>query len=233
MKKVIEAALKHTSFTFYTSSTFLTFATPVDTPSGLLYSRPMIAHLRGTVHKLDPGEATVDIGGVGYRVCVPLDVWDALTEGEQHMLWIVSYIREDRFDLYGFSDRSGRTLFEEFLKLPGVGPKLALELCAVPRTLLQQAVIENDPALLQGIKGIGRKTAEKLLLELRSLQEKLPDILMVAGTAVSTRSEFDKDAIAALTALGYDAQTVLHTLKELPSDLTSTEDRVAAALRAL
>ncbi len=193
----------------------------------------MIAHLRGTVHKLEPGEATIDVGGVGYKVSMPIDAWDAVSEGEQRMLWISSYIREDRFDLYGFSDRSGRTLFEEFLKLPGVGPKLGLELSAVPRSLLQQAVMQNDPALLQNIKGVGKKTAEKLLLELRSLQEKLPDILVASGTTSFARSEFDQDAIAALTALGYDAQTVLRTLKDLPSELATTEDRVAAALRAL
>ncbi len=192
----------------------------------------MIAHLRGTVHRLDPGEATVDVAGVGYRVSLPIDAWDSLEEGQQRMLWISTYVREDRLDLFGFPDRVGRTLFEEFLKLPGVGPKMALELCAVPRTLLAQAVREEDPTLLQNIKGVGKKTAEKLLLELKSLAEKRPEILEAAPGA-ARRGEFDQDAISALTALGYDAQTVIRTLKELPSELASTEDRVAAALRAL
>src|SRR5437868_4357767 len=107
----------------------------------------MIAHLRGTVHKLDPGEVTVDVGGVGYRVMVPPDVWDALEEAQPSMLWISPYIREDRFDLFGFIDRAGRTIFDEFLKLTGVGPKMAIELSSVPRSLLRQAAEEQNPGL--------------------------------------------------------------------------------------
>lgn len=192
----------------------------------------MIAHLRGTVHKMDPGEVTVDVGGVGYRVAVPLDTWDEVKEAEQRMLWIFTYVREDRLDLYGFPDREGLRLFEELMKLSGIGPKLGLELCAVPRGLLRQAMEEQNVALLTSIKGIGRKTAEKLLLELRSLAERKPAVFMTQGAAVS-RGEFDQDAIAALTALGYDAQTAIQALKDLPKDVTTTEDRVTAALRSL
>ena len=192
----------------------------------------MIAHLRGSVHKMDPGEVTVDVAGVGYRVAVPLDVWDALKEAEPRMLWISPYIREDRFDLFGFADRDGQMLFEELIKLSGIGPKLGLELCAVPRAMLKQAMEEQNVALLTSIKGIGRKTAEKLLLELRSLAERKPQIFLVKGMS-ATRGQFDQDAIAALTALGYDSTTVIQALKDLPSDVKTTEERVAAALRSL
>ncbi len=192
----------------------------------------MIAHLRGTVHKMDPGEVTVDVEGVGYRVVVPIDVWDELKEGDMRMLWTSAYIREDRFDLYGFRDRAGKILFEEFLKLDGVGPKMALELLSVPRSLLQQAMAENNIALLTSIKGVGKKTAEKLLLELRSLSEKKPGIL-ATDSGKPVRGEFDQDAIAALTQLGYDSMTAIKALKDLPPELQSTEERVAAALRSL
>lgn len=192
----------------------------------------MIAHLRGTVHKMDPGEATVDVAGVGYRVTVPLDVWDELREAEPRMLWVSTYVREDRFDLFGFADRDGLILFEELIKLAGVGPKLGLELCAVPRSLLKQAMEENNVSLLTSIKGVGKKTAEKLLVELRSLAERKAQIFMVKGTAVA-RGQFDQDAIAALTALGYDSVTAIQALKDLPIDVKTTEERVAAALRSL
>ncbi|MBI2636293.1 Holliday junction branch migration protein RuvA [Candidatus Peregrinibacteria bacterium] len=192
----------------------------------------MIAHLRGTVHKMDPGEATVDVAGVGYRVTVPLDVWDELKEAEPRMLWISAYIREDRFDLYGFADRDGQILFEELIKLSGIGPRLGIELCAVPRAMLRQAMEEQNARLLTGIKGIGKKTAEKLLLELRSLAERKPQIFTVRG-AGAVRGEFDQDAIAALTALGYDSATVVRALKDLPATADTTEERVAAALRSL
>jgi Holliday junction DNA helicase RuvA len=198
----------------------------------LFYTSRMIAHLRGTVHKLDPGEMTIDVAGVGYRVMVPVDLWDESMEGDVRMLWTSSYIREDRFDLYGFRDRGGRTLFEEFLKLDGVGPKMAMELLSVPRSLLQQAMVESNVSLLTSIKGVGKKTAEKLLLELRSLAEKKPGILD-DGKGGPVRGEFDQDAIAALTALGYDSLTAVNALKGLPSECTTTEERVAAALRSL
>ena len=197
------------------------------------YTRiPMLAHLRGTVHKMDPGETTVDVGGVGYRVSVPLDVWDDMKEAEPRMLWVSTYIREDRFDLFGFSDRDGQMLFEELIKLSGIGPKLGLELCAVPRSLLKQAMEEQNVTLLTSIKGIGKKTAEKLLLELRSLAERKPQIFIVKGMTTS-RGQFDQDAIAALTALGYDSSTVIQALKNLPQTVKTTEERVAAALRNL
>ena len=192
----------------------------------------MIAHLRGTVHKMDPGEATVDVAGVGYRVSVPLDVWDDLKEAEPRMLWVSTYVREDRFDLFGFADRDGQMLFEELIKLSGIGPRLGLELCAVPRVILKQAMEEQNVALLTSIKGIGKKTAEKLLLELRSLAERKPQIFMVKGLP-SSRGEYDQDAISALTALGYDSATAIHALKDLPTDVKTTEERVAAALRSL
>jgi Holliday junction DNA helicase RuvA len=192
----------------------------------------MIAHLRGSVHKSEPGDVSVDVGGVGYRVTVPLDVWDELNEGDVRMLWVSTYVREDRLELYGFRDYEVRVLFEEFLKLAGVGPKMAIELCAVPRSLLAQATMEENVSLLTSIKGVGKKTAEKLLLELKSLTEKKPSLLIEKGkSAVS--GQFDQDAIAALTSLGYDSPTVIQVLKELPKDLKTTEDRVAAALRSL
>lgn len=180
---------------------------------------------------MDPGEVTVEVSGVGYRVTVPLDVWDELKEAEPRMLWISTYVREDRFDLYGFADREGLILFEELIKLAGIGPKLGLELCAVPRGLLAQAMQEQNVALLTSIKGIGKKTAEKLLVELRSLAERKPAIFLVKGAA--TRGQFDQDAIAALTALGYDSATAIKALKDLPSTVKTTEERVAAALRSM
>lgn len=191
----------------------------------------MIAHLRGTAHRLSPTEVTVDVAGVGYKVTVPLDAWEELREGQPCMLWISPYIREDRFDLFGFPTKAGKDLFEQLTSIAGIGPKLGVELCAATR-VLAQAVTEDDPSPLSSIKGIGKKTAEKLLVELKSFTEKKPDIFGTSAAA-HDRNEYDRDAIAALSNLGYDTQTILRTLKDLPKDLRSTEDRVAAALRSL
>ncbi|MDD5103636.1 MAG: Holliday junction branch migration protein RuvA [Candidatus Peribacteraceae bacterium] len=192
----------------------------------------MIAHLHGTVTRHAPGEATVDVGGVGYRVLVPLDAWEQLEEGITVKLWISTYVREDRFDLFGFLSRQSRTFFEGLLGITGIGPRTALEICCVPRGLIGMAIREKDPSPLTSIKGIGRKTAEKLLLELSSLAEKFPT-LFTEGEGGVVRSAMDPDAVAALEALGYDAPTITHALTALPADLATTEDRVEAALRSL
>ena len=122
----------------------------------------MIAHLRGTASKIAPGELMVDVQGVGYRVLVPLDVWEDLKDGADQSLWISTYVREDRLELFGFPDRLRRTLFEELIEKPGIGPRLGLELCAVPTQLLAQAITQQDPGMLTTIKGIGKKTIETM-----------------------------------------------------------------------
>ena len=193
----------------------------------------MIARLRGSIERLSPGEAIVDAGGVGYAVSLPIDVWETLPENAEQTLWIYTYVREDRFDLYGFHDIPSRTLFVQLIGQSGIGPKTALELCAVPRALLLQAIDQQDAGILTNVKGVGKKTAEKLLVELKSVCEKHPEIFQQAdGTSIATES-VDQDAISALSSLGYDTPTILQVLKDLPADLGTTEERVTAALRSL
>ena len=193
----------------------------------------MIASLRGTVHRLKPEEISLDVQGVGYRVFVPINVWDELKEDEEALLHISTYIREDRLDLFGFADEAGRILFERFTAMSGIGPSLALELSAVPKSLLMQAIGTQDPKLLTSVKGIGKKTAEKLLVDLKALAEKQPEIFGAAATERHHVHEMDQDAIAALKNLGYDTGAILHVLKDLPEEIETTEDRVAAAIRSL
>ncbi len=191
----------------------------------------MISSLHGIVSKHDLGEVDINVNGVGYRVQVPVNVWEQLQEEQEVLMHITSYIREDRFDLFGFTDRQTRTLFEELIERQGIGPKLGLELCAVSRALLRQAMDEDDSSILTSVKGVGKRTAEKLLIELKSLEEKYPH--MFAVTAKNSQGSIDQDAIAALIQLGYNRSEVLNVISDLPKDLPTTEARVAAALRSL
>ncbi len=193
----------------------------------------MIAHLRGTIGKGDPGSVSVDVQGVGYDVLVPITVWDDLEEGATTTVFISTYVREDRFALFGFLDKPTKQLFEALIQLSGVGPKMGLELCAVPKSLLLQAVNEEDPGMLNSIKGVGKKTAEKLLIELKSLAEKAPHMFASADTTVEQHGRYDRDAIAALAQLGFANGDIMRALEALPADLSSTEERVTAALRSL
>ncbi len=191
----------------------------------------MFAHLRGTIGKGSVSEVSVDVGGVGYRVAVPVDTWDALEDGAVATLWISTYVREDRFELFGFLDAGTRTLFEELTQISGIGPRTGVELCGVPRGLLMKAIQENDYGVLTAVKGIGKKTAEKLLVELKSLAERHP--MLFTGDLRAMGARYDQDALAALSQLGYGQSDIVRALEALPADLRTTEERVTAALRSL
>lgn len=194
----------------------------------------MISHLHGTIHRLTAEKVTIDVNGVGYGVSVPLNVWDELKEGSEATLCILTYVREDRLDLFGFLDTTSRALFERFIAMSGIGPKTALELCAVPRSLLMQAIGSQEAKLLTSVKGIGKKTAEKLLLDLKSLAESQPDIFGSTNhQSRITNHQYDQDAIDALKNLGYDTHSILDALKNLSEELETTEERVTAAIRSL
>jgi holliday junction DNA helicase RuvA len=193
----------------------------------------MIAHLRGEVSKGALGEVSIDVGGVGYRVTVPLNVWDELAEGQSTTLWVSTYVREDRLELFGFADAATRTMFESLIGLQGIGPRMGLELCAVPRSMILQAIVQDDPKLLMSIKGVGKKSAEKLLIELKNLAEKEPMMFQGGKGGADIPAKFDRDAVAALSQLGYGTSDIMHALEQLPAHLGTTEERVAAALRSL
>jgi Holliday junction DNA helicase RuvA len=192
----------------------------------------MIYALSGTVRKLTVPTVTVDVSGVQYLLSVPYPLWDALHESKEATITIFTYVREDRLDLFGFANGKERELFVQLINLSGVGPKLALELCSVPRAMFATAIINDDVSILTAIKGVGKKTAEKLLVDLKSLFEKHPE-WMAETKAHDKPAAFDTDAVSALTSLGYDHPSILSALKNIPSDLKRTEDRVAAALRSL
>lgn len=193
----------------------------------------MIYALTGTVRKLDIPHVAVDVSGVSYLTAVPHPVWDTLQNGETTTLVIFTFVREDRLELFGFRTAADRQFFAALLNLSGIGPKLALELSSIPRSMLVSAAEEEDAGVLSSIKGVGKKTAEKLLVDLRSMFEKHPEWAALTETTGEKPAAFDADAIAALTSLGYDQSSALDALKKIPAKLKRTEDRVAAALRSL
>ncbi len=193
----------------------------------------MLYALTGTIQKLDLPHVAIDVGGVSYLASVPHPLWDTLLNGETTTLIIYTLVREDRFDLFGFASGNDRAFFIALLNLSGIGPKIALELCSIPREMLVSAAEQEDASILANIKGVGRKTAEKLLVDLTSMFDKHPAWATFGGILGEKRAAFDADAIAALTSLGYDQSSVLDALKKIPVKLHRTEDRVAAALRSL
>lgn len=191
----------------------------------------MFAFLQGTISRAHhPGTLVVEVNGVGYKVECPLNVWESIAEDIEQKLYTSTYIREDRFDIFGFKTEADKELFELFIAQSGIGPKLGLELMSVPPGLFKQAVDDNDASALKSIKGIGGKTAEKLLLELKGIAAKDPNRF---GKSNTTHTTIDQDALAALEGLGYDTKTATAMLQNIATDLESTEQRVEAALKQL
>lgn len=194
----------------------------------------MIGSVRGTVLERSPtGEVLLEVGGVGYRVLVPLGALPGLDPGGAAFLFTHLHVRDDAMVLYGFPTREERDTYEVLLGAAGVGPTLALKILSVhgPRAL-QRAVAEQDLAALTLVSGVGKRTAERLLVELRARLD-VPfttggDDVGGADHGTPARAEVRE----ALSGLGYDAEEVRETLARLPDD-GPVEELLREALRLL
>ena len=162
----------------------------------------MIAHLRGKLLAKHPNQAIVETGGVGYDVTITVPTFSDLPAvGSEVALHVHTHVREDALALYGFLRPSEKVLFEKLITVSGIGPKLAITiLSGMPADQMVGAIRGNDVARLTRIHGIGKKTAERMLLELR---DKLPQAVPSAVTAAPPMSATEEDVLSALLNLGY------------------------------
>lgn len=196
----------------------------------------MIAHVRGTVAHRDPDSIVVDVAGVGYLVHVPATA-DVPPRGQEVELATAMVVREDSMTLYGFTDPAARQLFELLMGASGVGPKLALAVLSTHRpTTVRQALAGGDVDLLVSVPGIGRKSASRLVLELRDKVGGLegPDVVVPAGTVASPNGAPDAvaDTREALLQLGYGPSEVAATLAAIDRE-GDASTLLRRALRAL
>jgi Holliday junction DNA helicase RuvA len=189
----------------------------------------MIGKLTGTLAAKNPPEVLVDCGGVGYEVLVPMSTFYNLPAlGQTVALLTHLIVREDAHLLYGFATNDERAGFKQLVKISGVGPRTALSiLSGMSVADIAQAVAKQDAARLTKIPGIGKKTAERLLLELKG---KLGDALATGGVSVANDSQ--SDILQALVALGYSDRDARLALKALPQDVGVSEG-IKLALKAL
>jgi len=177
----------------------------------------MIGSLRGTVLDREVGgQVLVEVGGVGYRVAVPPGTVAALEPGTPAFLFTHLVVREDALSLYGFPDREQRDTFEALMSATGVGPKLALAILSIHSpSALRRVVVEGDFDALTLVPGVGKRTAQRLMIELAAkLGATGPDLTVIEGGAPSGRAELR----AALEGLGYGADEVRYVLDSLPDD---------------
>ncbi len=180
----------------------------------------MIGSLRGRLSSKSIDEVTVEVGGVGYAIAIPLSTYEALpAEGEETFLFTHLHVREDDLTLYGFSTDRERRLFETLIGISGIGPRLALHvLSRLSPERFASAVRRGDLATLTGISGVGRKTAERMIVELK---DKVLDVAEseegAPAVALGTSGE---DAVKALVALGIRRnvaeEAILRSLAEDP-----------------
>lgn len=192
----------------------------------------MIGSVRGTVLERSPtGEVLVEVGGVGYRLHVPLGALPALEPGGPAFLFTHLHVRDDAMVLYGFVHRGARDTFEILLGASGVGPALALKILSVhDPAALRQAVADSDLEALTLVPGVGKRTAERLLVDLRARLD-VPDLSAPDGGGDQVPSA-RREVREALAGLGYGPDEVRETLARLPEDGT-VEDLLRESLRLL
>jgi len=187
----------------------------------------MIASLSGTVRYKDQNAVVVDVGGVGYRVAVTLDVAAEASLSQPIFLWTHLAVRETALDLFGFPEKEGLEMFHLLTTISGIGPKTALGILNVasPATLTQ-AIGTGDTSYLTRVSGIGKKNAEKIVLELK-------DKIAFIDADMSMNSRGEGDALEALVSLGYNERDSRDALKKVPKETKDAGDRVKAALKVL
>lgn len=191
----------------------------------------MIGKLTGTLAERNPPQVVVDCHGVGYEVDVPMSTFYNLPAlGEKVSLLTHFVVREDAQILYGFGTAGERAAFRELIKITGVGPRTALGLLSgMSVNEIAQAVSLQEAGRLVKIPGIGKKTAERLLLELKG---KLGDALGLPAGGVQPANDAQADILQALVALGYSDKEAALALKALPKDVGVSEG-IKLALKAL
>ncbi len=197
----------------------------------------MIALLTGQLAYRSPEQIIIDVSGVGYRLQIPLSTFYTLPEEGQVKLQVYTHVKEDAINLFGFASTIEKDLFTLLISVSGVGPKLAMTtLSHIPSRDLALALCEGDIPRLVAIPGIGKKSAERLILELQDKAKAYAisaEITATTGTP-SKHEDFHRDALSALINLGYKETLARRALMNLPLAPDSPlEDILKAALQVL
>jgi len=190
----------------------------------------MIATLRGKIAEKTPDMVIIECGGVGYGVFVPFEDYGALSEGQEVKLNVYEHIRENTHDLFGFRNIQSRILFEQLLSVNGVGPRMALAILSVASlNSVRQAIATGDVKFISQAVGVGKKVAERVVVDLKDkvgldTSDEAVDFLTASANP-------NDEALQALVALGFSVQDAAAALKRVDGKLP-TEERVKQALKA-
>ncbi|MHB8425689.1 MAG: Holliday junction branch migration protein RuvA [Gammaproteobacteria bacterium] len=190
----------------------------------------MIGFLRGLILRKQPPHLLIDVQGVGYEVEAPMSTFYNLPEaGAEVMLYTHLVVREDAHNLFGFGTETERRLFRALIRVNGVGPRLALTiLSGISVTNFVRCVRDNDTAALTRLPGIGKKTAERLVVEMR---DRLEDAANGSSAATTAGMHPREEALSALVSLGYKPQEASHMLQGIKESDLSSEEFIRRALQ--
>ena len=198
----------------------------------------MFNYISGTVEELAPNMAVIDCGGVGFQINTSTYTVGSLKTGERAKLYTYVYIREDLFEIYGFSTRNEKRCFELLIGVSGVGPKAAVSILSVgtPENLIM-AIVTGDEKAITAAPGVGKKIAQRVILELKDKLAKETDSVSFSGAPVPSApvgiGGKRNDAAAALAVLGYGTAEINAALKKIDVENLSTEEIIKAALRQM
>ncbi len=187
----------------------------------------MIAYLTGTVLKKLPKSIILKTENIGYLVHISESSLQKISENDTVELFIHTKVREDDISLYGFETHEELTFFKTVLNVNGIGPKIALEILSHDLSHTKGAILSNDLVYLTKIPGIGKKTAERIVIELKN---KL-DWVESSRPHQNISAQVNEESITALIGLGYQKFEVMRVLKNLPETITNTEDTITYFLQ--
>lgn len=197
----------------------------------------MFYHIEGIVSEIGTNYIVLDCGGLGFQIYSSLSSIAGVTTGKKAKLLISEAISENTFDLYGFISRKEKQFFDLLLSISGVGPKAAISLLSyVTPDQLTASVINNDVKALTAAPGIGKKIAQRIVLELKDKIAAEVDSVLPSSLPIQTNAPGNKimsDAVAALTVLGYSSSEINPVLKTIDASDMTTEQIIKAVLKAL
>ena len=198
----------------------------------------MFHHIEGTVSELMPNLAVIDCGGLGFAVNATMNTVSGLRVGDKARLYVYEAIGESNFDLYGFASKSEKRCFELLLSVSGIGPKAGLSIlsCTTPEGLAL-AIMNNDERALIAAPGVGKRIAQRVILELKDKMSKEMGYgdasSLPAAVSVPGRSGTVNDAVTALGVLGYSSAEIAPVLRKLDTEGMSAEEIIKAVLKQM
>lgn len=182
----------------------------------------MIASLRGRIIEKRLTGVILEVGGIGYQVFLPSSILTELSSENETFLYIHDHIREDAHDLYGFLIMSDLELFQRLIGISGIGPKAAANILSLGSSVVREAIMQGDVTRLSSAPGVGKKTAQKIILEMKG--QLVEEASMPTG---------DMEVVEALQSLGYKAHDAREAVKMVGADVQDVSERVREALRHL